>query len=140
MDKITIVLQDKTTIEELAKSPEVQIRIKDAIIDKIGRRALKIANVTNEMIRAAKSEVRDQFLKRCLFSTPELKDEWKKAIRAQARSEFHDMVNKDLEEMRIVFKHELNERKKSILKEIENTDIESIIREVAWKVIRDKFQ
>lgn len=140
MDKITIVLQDKTTIEDLAKSPEVQIRIKDAIIDKIGRRALKIANVTNEMIRAAKSEVRDHFLKGCSSYSPELKDEWKKLIREQARSEFQDMVNKDLQEMRIVFKHELNERKKSILIEIENTDIESIIREVALKVIRDKFQ
>lgn len=140
MDKITIVLQDKTTIENIAKDPEVQIKIKDAILDRIGRRALKIANVTNEILRAAKSEIRDQFLKGSSFYTLELKDDWKIAIRTQARTEFQEMVNKELENIRIEFRHELHERKKAILKEIEDIDTESILREVAWKVISKKFQ
>lgn len=140
MDKITIVLQDKKTIETLAKDPEVQIKIKDAIIDMIGRRALKIANVTNEILRAAKSEVRDQFMEGRSFYTPELKEEWKTSIRSQARIEFQAMVDEELQEMRTEFRNELHKRKKEILKEIEDIDTESIIREVAWKVISNKFK
>ena len=140
MDKITIFLQDKTTIEDLVKDPEMQIKIKDAILDKIGRMALKITNVTNDIIRAAKSEIRDQFLKECSFYTPELKDEWETVVRSQAHTEFQEMVNKELKELRIEFRHELHERKEAILKEIEDLDIESIIRDVAEKVIREKFK
>ena len=50
MDKITIILQDKETIKELAKDPDVQIKIKDAVIDGIGKRASKIANLSDDII------------------------------------------------------------------------------------------
>lgn len=38
MGKIILVLQDKETIKELAKDENVQIKIKDAIVDSIAKR------------------------------------------------------------------------------------------------------
>ena len=52
MDKISLILQDKKTIEELAKDPEVQIRIKDAIVDALGKRSLKLMNANAEINNA----------------------------------------------------------------------------------------
>lgn len=40
--KVKIMLNDKESIGELARDPEVQIRIKEAIIDEIGKRVVKI--------------------------------------------------------------------------------------------------
>ena len=50
MDKITILLQDITTISELAKDPEVQIKIKDAIIDGVKRRSLKSMQIIEDKL------------------------------------------------------------------------------------------
>jgi hypothetical protein len=40
-NKIILALQDKETILEVAKDPEVQIKIKDAIIDGVAKRVAK---------------------------------------------------------------------------------------------------
>lgn len=61
MDKITIILQDKETIKELAKDPDVQIKIKDAVIDGIGKRASKIANLSDDIIHKLEEDIRNYF-------------------------------------------------------------------------------
>ena len=139
-NKLTIVLNDKDTLMELAKDPEVQIKIKDAILDKIGRRALKIANVTNEALEAAKEEVRKIFFTECGWYTPELKSEWKALISKEAKKEFESMVREELSAMRVEIKQMLKDRKEEIKAQIEVIDVEDIIREVAEKVIREKFK
>ena len=61
MDKITISLQDKETIKELAKDPDVQIKIKNAVLDGIGKRALKLSNLSDEIISIMERDIRDYF-------------------------------------------------------------------------------
>lgn len=60
MDKITILLQDKQTIEKLAADPDVQIRIKDAILDGLAKRYVKTSNVVKDLLDNARAEMRKE--------------------------------------------------------------------------------
>ena len=139
MDKITIVLQDKKTIGELAKDPEVQIKVKDAVIDAIGKRALKISNLQDEIIEKRRKELWDFFFDKGWYGR-NLKEEFRTEIRNQAKAEFNDLIRNELQEMKEWIKSAINEKKEAMAKEVESYDIEEIIREVAEKVIKEKFR
>ena len=138
MDKITILLQDKQTIEKLAADPQVQIRIKDAVLDGIGRRAMKLSNLTSDMVRAAQKEIRKEFF---IDSWKDiLKDEYKDVIKRQARTEMQVLVNEEINECRKEIRESIRSWKLDVLKKLKEYDIEKDIREVAEEVIRKKFK
>lgn len=56
-NKLIILLNDKDLISELIKDKDVQVRIKDAVIDGIGRRALKLINVHEDFKSGIKTEI-----------------------------------------------------------------------------------
>lgn len=58
-NKLTILLNDKDLIPELIKDKDVQVRIKDAVIDGIGRRAVKLINAQDDFKSGIKRAVRD---------------------------------------------------------------------------------
>ena len=41
MNKFTLMLQDKEVIKELARDPEIQVKIKNSIVDEVKRRLSK---------------------------------------------------------------------------------------------------
>lgn len=102
MDRISIILQDKTTIEELAKDPEVQIRIKDAIVDALGKRSLKLMNANAEISNAVSTvstaisrEVEDMFFTNGARSKT-LRSTYKDLIRMEAAAEFNNLVEQEV--------------------------------------------
>lgn len=102
MDRISIILQDKTTIEELAKDPEVQIKIKDAIVDALGKRSLKLMNANAEISKAVSTvstaisrEVKDMFCENVSWTTT-LKDTYKDQIHREAASMFNKLVEQEV--------------------------------------------
>ena len=103
MDKITISLQDKETIKELAKDPDVQIKIKNAVLDGIGKRALKIANLSDEIISIMETDIRNYFTEDAkrsfLINSKVLKPEFKELIHEEANKAFYNIAEKELFEM-----------------------------------------
>lgn len=138
MDKITIVLQDKQTIEKLAADPNVQLRIKDAIIDGIGRRGLKLENVTKDILDAAESYLRYKFLNKGGWNGV-LKEEFKKIVDDQCREAFRELVKEEI----LTFEEELstaiNGWKERIKEDLNNYDLGKTIRVVVEEVVREKF-
>ena len=140
-NKLTIVLNDKDTLMELAKDPEMQIRVKDAVIDAIGKRALKIANIADTIIADAKKELKDEFFAKDSWGRASgLKPELAQYVRSEARIEFNNMIADELSKLRNEIKQYFTIRKLEIKDKMENINIESIIREVAEDVIRNKFK
>lgn len=45
----------------MAKDPDVQIKIKDAVIDGIGKRSSKIANLSDDIIHKLEEDIRNYF-------------------------------------------------------------------------------
>ena len=138
MDKIIIVLQDKQTIEKLAADPEVQIRIKDSIIDGIGKRSAKLLNITNDIVNSAKREIKTEFFGSNYGNV--FTDEYKKLINEQAKSALNHLVSEELKECSKEINNAIRSWKSEILKKLEEYDIEKDIREVAEKVITEKLK
>ena len=138
MDKIIIVLQDKQTIEKLAADPEIQIRIKDSIIDGIGKRSAKLLNITNDIVNSAKREIRTEFFGSNWNNV--FTDEYKKLIKEQAKSALNHLVSEELKECSKEINNAIRLWKNEILKKLEGYDIEKDIREVAEKVIIEKLK
>lgn len=138
MDKLTVVLQDRTTIENLVKDPDVQIRVKNAVIDQLGKRALKLSNVTDDILAEAKKNLNEEFLVSKSYYK-ELKKEYKKKIRQEARIAFGDMVREELDLMKSEIRMALMDKKAEMLEQINNINLETIIIEVAEEVIKQKL-
>lgn len=138
MDKIIIVLQDKQTIEKLAADPEVQIRIKDSIIDGIGKRSAKLLNITNDIVNSAKREIKTEFFGSNWNNV--FTDEYKKLIKEQAKSELNHLVSEELKECSKEINNAIRFWKSEVLKKLEEYDIEKDIREVAEKVIIERLK
>lgn len=144
MDKITIILQDKETIKELAKDPDVQIKIKDAVLDGIGKRGSKIANLSDDIIHKLEEDIRNYFTERdnsryktCYV----LKPEFKELIHKEANNAFNLSVSKELLDMHKIINNRLDEIKASIMDRIDNgLNLEQIVSDAAEKVIREKLK
>lgn len=145
MDKITISLQDKETIKELAKDPDVQIKIKDAIIDGIGKRALKIGNLSDEIISVMENDIRNYFTETknisILRNPTVLKPEFRELIHEEANKAFLSIADKELIDMQNIIKSRADEIKLIIMDTIKNNlNLEKIVSEAAEKVIREKLK
>ena len=145
MDKITISLQDKETIKELAKDPDVQIKIKDAILDGIGKRALKIGNLSDEIIAIMEDDIRNYFTEKETHSIfrhcTVLKPEFRELIHEEANKTFLSIADKELIDMQKIIKSRVDEIKLIIMDTIKNNlNLEKIVSEAAEKVIREKLK
>ena len=144
MDKITIILQDKDTIKELAKDPDVQIKIKDAVIDGIGKRASKITNLSDDIIHKLEEDIRNYFIDtdNTMWNRRNtLKPEFKELIRKEANNAFNLSVSKELLDMHKIINERLDEIKASIMDRIDNSlNLEKIVSDAAEKVIREKLK
>lgn len=144
MDKITIILQDKETIKELAKDPDVQIKIKDAVIDGIGKRASKIANLSDDIIHKLEEDIRNYFTEtdNSMWNRRNvLKPEFKELIHKEANNAFNLSVSKELLDMHKIINERLDEIKLIIMDRITNgLNLEKIVSDAAEKVIREKLK
>lgn len=144
MDKITIILQDKETIKELAKDPDVQIKIKDAVIDGIGKRASKIANLSDDIIHKLEEDIRNYFteIDNSMWKKRNvLKPEFKELIRKEANNAFNLSVSKELLDMHKIINNRLDEIKTIIMDRITNgLNLEKIVSDAAEKVIKEKLK
>lgn len=144
MDKITIILQDKETIKELAKDPDVQIKIKDAVIDGIGKRASKIANLSDDIIHKLEEDIRNYFTEsdNSMWKNRNvLKPEFKELIRKEANNAFNLSVSKELLDMHKIINNRLDEIKTIIMDRITNgLNLEKIVSDAAEKVIKEKLK
>lgn len=144
MDKITIILQDKETIKELAKDPDVQIKIKDAVIDGIGKRASKIANLSDDIIHKLEKDIRNYFTEfdNSMWKKRNvLKPEFKELIRKEANNAFNLSVSKELLDMHKIINNRLDEIKTIIMDRITNgLNLEKIVSDAAEKVIKEKLK
>ena len=144
---IKMMLNDKSSIEELAKDPEIQIRIKDAIVDEIGKRAAKAAQAALDstieravelaMVRFLKGKPND-VVKRCdLWDHIVLSDKMMKAIQ--------DAVDAKLTMAAFDYAEkfpESEELKKAIQRQVDyakKVDVEKMIRESVDKIVKDRF-
>lgn len=144
MDKITIILQDKETIKELAKDPDVQIKIKDAVLDGIGKRASKIANLSDDIIHKLEEDIRNYFTEtdNSMWNRRNvLKPEFKELIHKEANNAFNLNVSKELLDMHKIINERLDEMKLIIMDRITNgLNLEKIVSDAAEKVIREKLK
>ena len=144
MDKITIILQDKETIKELAKDPDVQIKIKDAVLDGIGKRASKIANLSDDIIHKLEEDIRNYFTEtdNSMWNRRNvLKPEFKELIHKEANNAFNLNVSKELLDMHKIINERLEEIKTIIMDRITNgLNLEKIVSDAAEKVIREKLK
>lgn len=149
MNKISISLQDKDIINELAQDEQMQIRIKDAIIDGITKRAAKsmnvnvdIKNTVKEIAAAASAELARQFVTGD-FYRKHLKEEWAKIIREQCIEEINTVVEEEfkenLEDIRQRLNDRLDEWKVTIERRLSEFDIKKAVEQVATLEIRRRL-
>ena len=142
-NKITILLQDKDIIKELAEDPEVQIKIKNAILDGIGKRALKISNVSDKIIDLGKAEIEDYFFSKVdgyWQNKFQLKDEWKNEIHEQVKFAFYNLLNNEIQDLKHVIQKKINEVKEEMINSINSYDLEKLLIKTAENVIKEKLK
>lgn len=149
-NKLSLILNDPALIAEIAKDPEVQIRIKDAIIDGIGKRAVKllnanaeIASVTSTIGQAISKEIRERLTNGESWR-PTLKTEYKKIVEETLK----DYVKTAALEISKEYSNEIKKRalesinawKSQMELELERNNIESIIRDQVNKYMNAKLK
>lgn len=135
MNKITLLLQDKEVINELAQDPDVQIRIKDAIIDGIKLRSLKHFNVVEDKIK--EEMIRELF-----------DGSWQQRFRVKYQEKIKEgvkpLVSEIISEAQTCCFERINESFSELYNmvrdRLDSLDIEQLIREEAQKVIEKKFR
>ena len=149
-NKLSLILNDPELIAEIAKDPEVQIRIKDAIIDGIGKRAVKllnanaeIASVTSSIGQAISKQIKEQITNGESWR-PTLKTEYKKIIEETLKDYVKTAA---LEISKEYYKKKkkralesINAWKSQMELELERNNIESIIRDQVNKYMNAKFK
>lgn len=135
MNKITLLLQDKEVINELAQDPDVQIRIKDAIIDGIKLRSLKHFNVVEDKIKEEMTrELFDGYYhQRFRVKYQEKIKEGVKPLVSEIISEAQTCCFERINEA-------FSELHNMVRDRLDSLDIEQLIREEAQKVIEKKFR
>lgn len=134
MDKITILLQDITTISELAKDPEVQIKIKDAIIDGVKRRSLKSMQIIEDKLhRELYDEHFDKTWQRGL------KQQYKKDLQKVAEDTVKNVIREDSDWWADFIRQEIDDFKESVKLKIASIDLDEIIRKEVRSIIDAKL-
>lgn len=136
MNKLTLFLQDKELISELAKDPEVQIRIKDAIIDGAIKRAAKLTNgISDKIANVLKEEMIEG-----TYWRSQLKPEYAELIRAETKNLISSFVNSEAKNLHEEVKRKVEYYKMLIIGKLENLDIDKVIREEIRKAVNEKFK
>lgn len=134
MDKITILLQDITTISELAKDPDVQIKIKDAIIDGVKRRSLKSMQIIeNKLHRELYDELFDKTWQRGL------KQQYKKDLQKVAEETVKNVIREDSDWWADFIRKEIDDFKESVKLKIASIDLDEIITKEVRSIIDAKL-
>lgn len=134
MDKITILLQDITIISELAKDPDVQIKIKDAIIDGIKRRSLKSMQIIEDKLhRELYDELFDKTWQRGL------KQQYKKDLQKVAEETVKNVIREDSDWWADFIRQEIDDFKESVKLKIASIDLDEIIRKEVRSIIDAKL-
>lgn len=135
MNKLTLILQDKSVIAELAKDESVKIRIADAIIDGIRKRSSK---VTEGIAQRIAEELEANFYNKSAWRKT-LSDEVKKKIQKEAKSVMSDLIEENVEIIRDEVSEELKKLRSSIKQTLETMDIEPFVEKYVKKAIKEKF-
>jgi len=131
---IKIMLNKDEEIKELSKDPEVQFKIKAAIIDGVGARAVKavqkeLANDINEAVRKA------------VYGRGfELKDSVKKDIETYVEKAVdHAITTKLCDIMNKEFHSIVRKKAESFVDKIDCMDITSIVEKMAKDILERKL-
>lgn len=136
MNKLTLLLNDKEIISEIAKDPEVQIKIKDAIIDGAIRRCAKtensIACLISEQLR------KEIFDNSRWFNS--LNEKYKEIVKSTAKDAVESLVRSEMKELNDEVNKQFNYYKALVIAKLGNSDINKIIREEIKKAVDEKFK
>ena len=136
MNKFTLLLQDKEIIAEIAKDPEVQIKIKDAILDGAIKRVAKLKEGISSQIA---EELKRELCQPSRWSII-LKNEVKEDIKRNAQHAVESLVRSEVKELCAIVQKETNYYKGLIMAKLEGVDIDKIIREEIRKAVNEKFK
>lgn len=138
MNKFTLMLQDREVIKELARDPEIQVKIKNSIVDEVKRRSAKgIDAITNDLSKALKEEFFDRL---GYFQTPKLKPAIKKLLERSIEEIVSEAVLDEKMKIDKLVKDALTEYSAAIRAKLAEIDIDKVIREEAAKIIERKFR
>lgn len=136
MNKLTLILQDKSVIAELAKDEEVKIRIADAVIDGVRKRSSKIMDGISDSISR---EIASQIYERNSWSKA-LKPEIKVAIAKEAIEVVKDLVKEETKPLREEAIEKLREIRVDLIKALDCIDLEKLVEKQVRIIIREKFK
>lgn len=136
MNKLTLLLQDKEVIAEIAKDPEVQIRIKDAIIDGAIKRCAKIENSIAYQIS---EELKKEVFNSSIWSH-NLNDKYKQIVKDEARKSVESFVRSEMGMLTDEVNKQINYYKALVMAKLDNADINEIIRSEVRKAVNEKFK
>jgi hypothetical protein len=136
-NKLTILLNDRELLSEILKDKDVRIRVKDALIDGIGRRALKIMNIDDDFRGGIKKMVRETVFMSSAWRS-QFSNEFKNIISPMIQSGLEQYVKETLQthidnivssELEDIYK-EVKKYNQGITRQIiETYDIEKMIKQ-----------
>lgn len=136
MNKLTLFLNDKEIISEIAKDPEVQIKIKDAIIDGAIRRCAKTENtIAHQISEVLRKEVFDNSM-----WGNNLNDKYKEIVREEAKEAVESFVRSEMRMLIDEANKQLNYCKALVIAKLENSDINNVIHSEIIKAVNEKFK
>lgn len=136
MNRLTLLLQDKEVISEIAKDPEVQIKIKDAILEGAIKRASKLTNGISEQIAVI---VKNEMLNSTGWSK-NLKPEIVELVRSEAKNMVSDLVPTEAKLLNEEVNRKFEYYKMLIIGKMEDLDADRIIRDEIRKAVNEKFK
>jgi hypothetical protein len=147
---VKIMLNDKDAILELAKDPEVEAKVKAAIVDEVGKRAAKAAQAA---LGAAIADVVDQEIRK--FTMPSRRDPnnlftqntWGNVtLKPEVVQKIRDHVREELTRQVWDVVDEFPEReevRKELRKQVDfvkSADVNKMLRESVERVVKEKFK
>jgi hypothetical protein len=108
------LLNDRELLSEILKDKDVRIRVKDALIDGIGRRALKIMNIDDDFRGGIKKMVRE---------TDYMSSAWRSQFSNEFKNIISPMIQSGLEQY-------VKETLQTHIDNIVSSELEDIYKEV----------
>ena len=144
---VKIMLNKDEEIKRLAADPEIEIRIKDAIIDGVGKRVAKaLGDESMERIkRECRQELNRELEKRCLLKrgylrTLEISNELRDAIRQEAKSLLSMAIQNCVNEVfNSIGRSTVEMMVASRIQELEKMDCNKVIADAAERVVRNRL-
>lgn len=135
-NKLTVLLGNKELLAELIKDEEVQVRIKDAVIDSLTKRFLQKSYV----IDAVSEKVMKEIFIPNGFYDKKIDDKYKEQIEDIAKTIINDEVYAQTQSLIDRVNSEIKYIKCDTLKKLDKIDVEAIIRDEVRKTVNDHFK